>query len=95
MNGPGRKPSINEQLEKKISRLIHTLEISEHRISWDLLKDEIKKNYKFNITRQTLASNLKIVEAFRGAKEYQLSLKRQKLDLPFKTLPRDALRINV
>lgn len=95
MNGPGRKPSINDQLQKKIIRLIHSLEVTETKISWDLLKDEIKRSYKLNITRQTLASNSKIVEAFRSAKEYQLSLKRQKLDLPFKTLPRDALRTKV
>jgi hypothetical protein len=95
MNGPGRKPSINDQLQKKIIRLIHSLEVTETKISWDLLKDEIKRSYKLNITRQTLATNSKIVDAFRGAKEYQLSLKRQKLDLPFKTLPRDALRTKV
>ena len=95
MKGPGRKPSINDQLEKKITRLIHALEITEQRISWDLLKDEIKKSYELNITRQTLASNSKIAESFRGAKEYQLNLKRQKFDLPFKNLPRDPLSTKV
>lgn len=95
MNGPGRKPSIDEPLQKKIIRLIHSLEVGDAKISWELLKDEIKKSHKLNITRQTLASNSKIIEAFRSAKEYQLSLKRQKKNLPFKTLPRDALRTKV
>lgn len=95
MNGPGRKPSVDESLQKKIIRLIHSLEVGDAKISWELLKDEIKKSYKLNITRQTLASNSKIIEAFRSAKEYQLSLKRQRQNLPFRTLPRDALRTKV
>ena len=59
MNGPGRKPSIDESLQKKIIRLIHSLEVSEVKISWELLKDEIKKSHKLNITRQTPCKQFK------------------------------------
>lgn len=95
MNKQGRKNLLTEQMQKKITRLIHSIEITEARISWEFLKDEVHRNYGLTITRQTLASNTKIAEAYKSAKEYQSKLKEQYKQLPFKTLPRNALREKV
>ena len=91
----GRKPRIDDSLELKIVRLIRAMSEREIPLKWDTLTIEIEKKYGHSITRQTLYANKKIKQELQTSKAYQTKLRQQTSQLPYKNLPREALRKKV